>query len=84
MPAPLIDRTIDERIFKTSGVWDVADDHVLPSKLCASWRLGAERLAELCAGGEAFTRFDVVYPRGIDFLALRRKSMAGPWVLRMI
>ena len=54
MPAPLIDPTIYERIFKTSGVWDVADDHVLPSKLCASWRLGAERLAELCAGGEAF------------------------------
>jgi hypothetical protein len=31
MPAPLIDRTIDERIFKTSGVWDVADDHVPPT-----------------------------------------------------
>jgi hypothetical protein len=31
MPAPLIDPTIDERIFKTSGVWDVADDHVPPT-----------------------------------------------------
>jgi hypothetical protein len=31
MPALLIDPTIYERIFKTSGVRDVADDHVLPN-----------------------------------------------------